>query len=917
MQFISKYWTIFVTLVVSFGMTFLLGSCKPDEPVGPDGPSDKPGNDTTEVVTPLFEVTFKEASSSSITFTVTTEHIAQVAYDVLLASEEGYVDPLNLFDNGTVVEVAEDGSIDVVVESLSHNTPYKGYFAALTSQGENLADMIVVEGSTIDFDEDVVVYDVTSNSFRVQFRMPALQDDENVIKWGLTELATYNMQSKMSMFGYQTDAQILNLSDDVYHNYMRNDTIFLFNEENSIVYDENGNPVDDGMGGILTYYLPIVPGQPNILLFGEFAWGEHPWGFGTGYYAPLFREEDFLNDYYANQGPGPRSADENTLDEADYWTGYYHKAEFLAAQPVSFDADFNVEMNLTPKGGRITINPDESIYQYVYMMLDQYTYDMVLPYLNNDPTLMQWYITSYNASITLGAMTSKGPMAFDLEEIFYEMERDLTYYLFLVGMSDETGLSQVYEKIEIVLPEPTKPAPEIVVSHIENPYGDESPYQIWFNIKAPNGDVDAANYLCNYSRDFEKILDLGETYSNYMYYYGQEFSDAEVMAINSEEGYNVMFTSHPNVESRLIVQAYNDEGTPNNPDEDEDCIANGKTIRVLPKEMVESPLFNDLDGEWTATANVWYNTYINNQLTRIDTTVVSKVLIGKPYHPETLSESDYAIYEEALGDDYSKEYVDILYEDFKQEADIFYEDVRSQNRILCLGLDFAYDTWNEKRIGSATPYELFTHDSYGSINNAAIFYDFGNKWYLEVDAEGNVTAPMNSDRLYPTNNWNYSSELYLSAITPADANGVAYSIMKPNGDPEIWPAFDVEVSEDNNTITIKSYELNGLPAYPNLGYENWGYTYIVSWTVCSEIVLTRGWDSANDYPYIGGPSSASSVAAAQSVSGVVSPVTKPHSRTVVLPLPKVDYKTTDYKAVTCEEFQHRVIDLVNSTTRLR
>ncbi len=912
----SKISTVLWSTIISLGMIFSLGSCREPEPT-PE-PQPPTPEDSTQVVTPEFTVEFKEATSSSLTFVATTTKISQLAYDILPASEEGYVDPLNLFETGTTMAIEADGSYDIVFEGLDHLSDYKAYVAAVDTAGGYLANMAVVSGTTLDFDQEVTVYDLTSNSFKVSVKMPELQSEDNVLKWALAELATYNMNSKMSMWGYTTDAEILNMADDVYRNYFSNDTIFVVNDENSIVCDAQGNPVDDGMGGILTYYNPIVPGQPNIFLLGEFAYGEHPWGFGMGYYNPLFDQEGFVEDYYGSGGPSPRQMDETSLNEADYWAGYYSKTEFKTLEPSVLDASFNVQMKLTPKGGKVEIYPDDEIMQYVFMAIDQYTYDMLLPYLNNDPSLFQWYTTSYNAMMMLGAGVAMGDMVFNLEEIFWDMEKDLNYYIFLVGMSDETGTSQVYEEIKFTLPEATKPGPKVEVKGITNPYGEENPYQIWFNVKAPDGDLQEAKYLCNYSREFESILALDETYSNYLSYYGVDFESNDIDAINSPEGLNVMFTTIPNVQSRLVVQGFNDEGTSSEVDTDEDAWADNKSIRVLPKEKVESPLFESLKGEWTATANIWYNTYIDDELTKINETVVSKVVIGESTSAETTPDEVYGIYEEALGQGYSKEYVDALYADFRQEQEIFNADVRSQNRLLCLGFDFAYDSWNEKRVGSATPYELFIHDSYGAVNNAGIFYDFGNKWYLEIDAEGNITAPFNSDRLYPTNAWNYSTELFLSGITPADNQGYAYSIMRPSGDPEIWPVFDVELSEDQNTMTIKAYELNGMPAYPNLSYESYGYTYVVSWTVCSEVVLTRGWDESNNYEGIGSSSlsydsAASNVKSTSSASSAV----RPYAKSVMMPIPQVELQTTDYKAVTCEQFQRNVINFVNSNNKRR
>ena len=44
----------------------------------------------------------------------------------------------------------------------------------------------------------------------------------------------------------------------------------------------------DEEGSMITLWNPMVPGQLNYVLLGEFASGEHPWGFGQGYYLPLW-----------------------------------------------------------------------------------------------------------------------------------------------------------------------------------------------------------------------------------------------------------------------------------------------------------------------------------------------------------------------------------------------------------------------------------------------------------------------------------------------------------------------------------------------------------------------------------------------------------------------------------------------------
>lgn len=43
----------------------------------------------------------------------------------------------------------------------------------------------------------------------------------------------------------------------------------------------------DEEGSMITLWNPMVPGQLNYVLLGEFASGEHPWGFGQDTICPF------------------------------------------------------------------------------------------------------------------------------------------------------------------------------------------------------------------------------------------------------------------------------------------------------------------------------------------------------------------------------------------------------------------------------------------------------------------------------------------------------------------------------------------------------------------------------------------------------------------------------------------------------
>ena len=82
-----------------------------------------------------------------------------------------------------------------------------------------------------------------------------------------------------------------------------------------------------------------------------------------------------------------------------------------------------------------------------------------------------------------------------------------------MGINDNTGSKQAFAKLEgFTLPEPTKPAPEVTVTGIDAPEGhEESPYEVWFNIKCTTGDAVTAKYAANYEREWE--VELHDSFS--------------------------------------------------------------------------------------------------------------------------------------------------------------------------------------------------------------------------------------------------------------------------------------------------------------------------------------------------------------------------------------------------------------------
>ena len=641
-------------------------------------------------------------------------------------------------------------------------------------------------------------------------------------------------------------------------------------------------------------------------------------------------------------------------DQSKYWSGY-NRREFMEAKaPTKMSAKCDVKMNLTPRGGKITITPAEGIYGFCFAIVEPSLQMQILPLLNNQTKYMQWYITSYHSFANSVSLTSFGPIEMNLEE-FYDMKQNTEYTLHITALGNETGSKQSYATHKFTLPKATKPASKVTVKAIDNPNGENVWNQAWFNIKCESGDAYKVRYIANYEREWMAVVNsytkAGYTEADALEMllgsYGASFSAEEVAAINSAEGYNIRFDSRADANTFLGVRVMNDEGTVST------AVGQCRTVKEPFATPVNSPLFEELKGEWTATTTIQYNHYHychtpgdtnhdcgklykgdgkytiiteddadNNYIVQATEQISSKVVIGEIGYESTLPEEVYQLFFNSSNLK-TKEQVDAVYNQFKTTVDDFNANVRGQNRILCKGFELEYDAdkiscqvpeHNDKPDGKiytqfASPYDLFIADekTYSAYNYESPVFDFGPKWYLEIDANGNVTAPFNTNYFAPMAQWVPDGSVYQfvglsqSASLPyvRDAEG---NIINAH--------FPVTISADKNTITINplkhTYSMkdeNGITVtktedfYPNIGRDYNGQIQFYS-----RIVLTRK----------GTATTASAKVAPAAVNGgqiksldKVQAITAPKSRTA---LPATNEKIVaptkvDYKILSAEEFK--------------
>ncbi len=888
----------------------------PDEK--PD-PKPEPEPDPDPELTYKFAVEFVKATSSTATVKITTENIAQYAY--VAETSDTTLTPELIFAMGEPTPCM-DGEEVVELTSLSPDTDYVVLFAGATIKDEYYEEVVKVTFKTEAFTEELTIYDVDYMSFSAHFNFPKDKVTEgNVVKWGLVEFPLYYT----NRLSGETDAVMMNMNDGVYHNYVTESTTWLFNEDNSYV----GTPSEDAP----VYYDPIVPGQPMYLMLGEYAYSpEDHWGWGSGYYNALFDHNNYAAEYIMT-GKMP--------DDAKFWTGYYRKEFVRAKEPAKMSAKPEAVFNLTPMGGKVTVKLPEGAYGMCIGVMDTGTMLELLPLLNNDRSYLQWYITSFHSFFKGISFTVFEDTTFQLEE-FYWMEKNKNYTLYVTTLGDEVGSKQSFKTFDFTLPKPTKPAPTAAVKGIVNPETNKAEHDfVWFNLKCSSANAIAAKYLANYEREWVAMVNA--TKKNYnvseqeaidimIQTYGQSLTAEEVAAINLAEGWNVNFTTRPDATTICGLSVMNDEGTWGSA---VDMYRSAKEPAAAP---VQSTLFNDLKGEWTATTTIRYRHYHycklpenedhrnddtqcgnpkdnkeNNYLITRDEPISSKVVIGEVGYEQTLPEEVYQFFFEASNLK-TKEEVDAVYNQFKSAVDDFNTNVRNQNRILCQGFTLEYDAdivtcpipehtgGPDGKIPTkyAGPYELFIADAdtYSAYNYESPVYDFGPKWYLEIGADGKVTAPFNVNYFAPMAQWYENVYQFIGASEYASA-----PYMKDSAGNIVNGHFPVEVSADKNTITIypfkhtfKQKDENGVEQtitadfYPQIARDMGSGQYQLYSMIVAPIVLTRNGAAAPAAVSASAPAMKSEL---QSIYKVA-PRQAPKSRTA---LPIVDSKKEATKLV--------------------
>ena len=756
----------------------------------------------------------EEIRSTSASFTLTTSDIEAVAYlvvegSVAEAGKDAAVVYAEAEEGGRVVTVA-NGKNTITVYSLEGGKEYTIFFV-YSKDGQFVIESKVF--TTPAYDRVITVVESKKEGFKFHFNVP----DTMTYMYAFLPTEQYN---SFRSYGWADDVTFLLDGRTL----TGPQTVEINNGEDWLYEGDGGFYIHPGSA--YTLLIAECDAEGN-LLYEENPDYQGGWG-GGGIWAPATR---------AGSAVAPRVGDyseEARTDDEFYPTGLYARQNLYAALTM---VDSKVQVELTGKTERrikIRCTAEDDV-QYVVAPYEKSMYNELVSLVTEEavPTpLLEYY----------GYDIYSGTQDFEIDENVTYLEVDSTYIISVVGVYAEDASVLSYDTLHVTLTKSTKPAAVVEITQ-GNPDGEATPDQVWFNIKSAEKNVYAAKHIANYTKEVQKMLNQGYTLEELLSWYGADLTEEDVQAINSDAGLTLSIASMEDMESTLIIGAYNEE-------EGMTVYTGVARSAALPElPHVDSPLYEDLKGEWTAriiqtnSETFWmsdetYENWWTVDSVWVDTTYTT-ITLGANFDnsPASFDESNDAYWDvyashfnnaiengatEEQADEYAKAQVAAQFALYKEAATKYEEKYKGQNYILGLGFDALHPF--------ATPWDLFCSSDYVAYDVEEIFYAYGPKLFFQVQEDGSLFLLGDATVTYlpPVAGWNYYDVL-LMGYNPTYANeGMYYT-----------GSYPVEISEDKNTLVIKGVEAEGEFFYPALGAMGYGWPEFFTKTT-EDIVLTRG-----------------------------------------------------------------------------
>ena len=338
---LRKLWTILFA-------TMLFAACG-----GEDHPTNPPYD---QLPSDAFSLSITQTAAKQTSLVLIIKTTGAVSYGYIIEPHKtpaSEYTAAEIFANGTIGSCAPSGTTTFTIENLKDNQLYDIYLCA-KGGGELYTDVITTSLTTKPLPEFTITHKGYTQ-IKAAVRLPNSVAESSVVKWMACDLATYNYNG-----GNANMDGMLALNEQIYANYFTTGYDFDISNENSS-FTINGT----------TYrrYEELQPGQPMILLMGEYGAGNHA-EYGAGYYTPLFTNN-----------------------------GYLRKEAITTLMPEELSAAPTLRVNVTSSGkGSITISMPTDATSFYYLIVNNKQYEDILALLDGKTEYMQWFVSSAFAS---------------------------------------------------------------------------------------------------------------------------------------------------------------------------------------------------------------------------------------------------------------------------------------------------------------------------------------------------------------------------------------------------------------------------------------------------------------------------------------------------------------------------------------
>ena len=781
-------------------------SCSDDD----DQPGTNGEDSTLGVEAPASDAVF----ATSATFKLSTKGAESYVYKVVEGANAAEPDPVVVYaeaqENGTIVAVTGDTD-EALVAGLEGNKTYTVFFIFKVSNEYKIYSQKI---NTPKYSQMVTV--IKTDLFSVTLHVEVPEDVYYSLGFiSIEDYETYKMQYGKTDADYVVANPYGGMRDP---RYKGPQNITIENGVNAYAGALNEKDYEDDI-----YPYAVHPGTGYVIFIGQC--NEDGTSEGFVNYIDNGGSDDDDWGVLGSKLPNIKEyTEEKPISENMEFTGRYAKTVLFTQAPHKGTGSVMAQIDrATEKSVMITYTPSDDILQYVVALIDDADLEMFLNFVGGEDGLQ--------ISVLNGGDRYDG-----VQQLTYSLTPGHTYTAYIVGVYNEDATIQTMDKLEgIKTIVSDKPAVEFKVT----PLNMESPYQIGYNIKAPNGDCAAFKYLLNYTKDWYPELNgmegenLEENIARMVATYGQGINDADVLSkINSAEGYDMAFSTMDDTESWLVLESYN-------VDEKTKLFYDGDNYRTTSaplkaEEPVNSELFSKLQGTWTATMT-----------NAAGTTVTCPVTIASgPEQVATLPEDvkqglvEYFV-KQGKTQAQAEELVLKYFEEYKEGAAYYTQKYKNMNCLVATG--FAYDDWYAPL---ATSWDLFHSTEYSAYNTDELFRDYGPKMFLKIEKDENgadvvsiITTRMLED--------GYNYYRYVDPLADWYRTLVLCAYNTETPDNYYTSDFPVEVSADMNTVTIKSLEQDGKIYSPGFATESYGYPNWSFPTTAEGIILTRTADKAS------------------------------------------------------------------------